>query len=323
MPNHPSAAPYGTGLGLGLVGLAGNLALWLISEFWVKVPHFVLYVGSGIASLCLIAGVVLMFRRGALSQANAPATEYRQVSHGTGAINVQIDNSTFGSVLGGPVTPPPSVNLSFVEPRAEPRVRMIQRTSLLSRPTEGHTGGTISSTSMATSLTATGPVGSHGAGYSTEERYCSFAFARVVNNHDSPGVGVTAKDVRCDLAFHAMDKVGALPKIKGRWRDAKSPLDLSPFQLHTAAGAIEIPADGEPRELDVAMKYPEDAYCYAYNNDNADGYEWSRKPEHRITELEFVAEVTVRGSNFAPLTRRFIVSHGGIGTVLAIRELES
>lgn len=321
MANHPSLAhSHGTGLGLGLVGLAGNLALWLISEFWVKVPHFVLYVGSGIASAALLAGVFLLLRpkRAVI----APVNEHQQVSHGPGALNVQIEHSTIGTVLGSPAPPSPTVNLSFVGPRTDHEVPMIQRTYY--PPTGGATygGGTVTSTSLASALTATGPVGPDAGGYETETRYASFAFARVVNNQSDPG-GLAAEDARCYVTFYSEGKAWLFPEIKARWRDADSPLSLSPYQLHTAAEAIRIPADSEPRELDVAMKYPEDAYCYAYNNANTSGYEWSRKPEHRLTELEFIAEVTVRGSNFPPLTRRFLVSHGGIGTVLAIQELES
>jgi hypothetical protein len=91
--------------------------------------------------------------------------------------------------------------------------------------------------------------------------------------------------------------------------------------LHTASEAIDIPADGEPRELDVAMKYSEDPYCFAYNNENST-HEWSRSPEHRITELEFVAKVTIKGSNFVPITQCFVVSHGGIGKNLSIQAQE-
>lgn len=159
-------------------------------------------------------------------------------------------------------TEEPAVNLSFVGSRTDPRVLMIQRTH--AEPVAGYSGGTIN----ALSTSATGTNIHMGGGYSDETRYASFVFARVVNDHFSPGVGVTAKDVRCYVSFFSRDKVWSFPQIKGRWRDADSPLSLSTFQLHTADEAIDIPADGEPRELDVAMKYPEDAYCFAYNNDN-------------------------------------------------------
>lgn len=209
------------------------------------------------------------------------------------------------------------VNLSFATPKPNPRVRVFQETF------PGSPGGSSASFSVSGTIAARSMTGESFVPPSRtrEERYASFVFARVVNDHSSPGIGVAAKDVRARVSYYSPDNVWRLDKVKGRWRNSDSPVDLSPFRTHPESEAIDIPPDGEPRELDLVMKFPEDAYCYAYNNENLN-HEWSRMPEHRITELEFIAEVTVRGSNFVEISRRFVISHGGIGSIVNIREAE-
>src|SRR5581483_1753914 len=50
------------GVGLGCFGIAGNLGLWLIQEFWVKMPHFVLWIGVAICVLLALIGGWVFYR---------------------------------------------------------------------------------------------------------------------------------------------------------------------------------------------------------------------------------------------------------------------
>jgi hypothetical protein len=63
------------GAGVGAIGLAANIALWLVGEFWVKMPHAILYVGSAIATLLAVAGVVLMVRDSRSTSEESPAVD--------------------------------------------------------------------------------------------------------------------------------------------------------------------------------------------------------------------------------------------------------
>jgi hypothetical protein len=204
----------------------------------------------------------------------------------------------------------PRVNMSFALPRVDPNVPMVTR-----RATSGPAGA------MSLSGTSAGTIspGYHGPAVRADEyEIAAFVFASVVNNQSAPGVGLTAKDARCTVDYFAPNGRPLLANVKGRWRDSPSALELSPYRLNTASEALDIPADGEPRELDLIFKYIDEAYVFAYNNRNASA-DGARLPTHRITELEFIAEVTVGGSNFKELKERFTIKHGGIGTTPSVQ----
>jgi hypothetical protein len=210
---------------------------------------------------------------------------------------------------------PPMVNLSFGPPTHGDDVPVTRiRESYGPRPDYPASGGTIAAS-------AVGPTEQW-----EEARNASFVWATVVNDRPASGEGLTAEDVRCYVSFSSPTTVWLMKEIKGRWRDADNPLSapelFSPFKTHTSAEAITIPPDGEPRSLDVAFKFPDDDFAYAYNNESYyHGNDWCRNPKYRVPVLEFIAAVRVTGSNFAPLEHRYIVSHEGKGSTIRIREM--
>lgn len=211
--------------------------------------------------------------------------------------------------------------LRFAPPTSSDGVRMARHRDPSNSAASRSYPGAIAASATGGTIAASARLGD-GA---IEERVASFVWANVVNEQCAPGVGIAAEDVRCRISFSSPTSAWMLREITGHWRDADNPLTapqtFTPFKVNTSAEAISIPADGEPRSLDVAMKYREDPDCYAYNNDSYFyGNEWCRKPEHRIPVMEFIAHVTITGSNFTPIERRFLVTHGGRGTTLSIEE---
>lgn len=205
----------------------------------------------------------------------------------------------FRSLPAPPIAPEPTVNLSFGDPYVDPQVQMVNK------PVPG-IGAAVSASATS----------SHVAGIT---RFASFAFVRVVNNQSSPGVGVVATHALAYTTYYDADGSQLLGKIQGRWRESPHPSDLSPYQTHPNKHTIELAPNGQPHELDIAFKYPEEEDCYAYNDVNA-LYAQSKVDQFRFSAREIWVKVEVMGGNFyPPLVGWFILTNPGANGVLKIQ----
>ncbi len=221
----------------------------------------------------------------------------------------------------------PTVNLSFAKPR-------IQQVKVESKERFTSTAPTMYADLPPTA----GSVSPHGAiqgAYSASaesfhmsvaalERWPWFAHVDVRNSHSSPGEGVEAKDAIGEVTFYdASDGEVLLGPLRGRWRESDPPPELSPYKTHPTADAIDLaPNESIPHELDVAMKYPEEEECFAYNNANYWTANWSKLPAHRLNAEEMRVRVAITGSNFKPLVGWFVLRNPGVGGGLEISQVD-
>jgi hypothetical protein len=168
----------------------------------------------------------------------------------------------------------------------------------------------MSTTTTATSLSVT-EIAITGVGPTTHidpgEESLYGAYVRITNRPRF--AGRDAENVVTHLRFLASD--GKITEIHGRWSQTKQHGDpertLEPVEM-------TIPSNKRPRWLDVAIKYLDDDVCHAFNDESR---------FHRPTDLRYrplgaspiEVEVTATGSNCRPVKAKFILSHGGKGSI--------
>lgn len=89
-----------------------------------------------------------------------------------------------------------------------------------------------------------------------------YAFGQASNHQYAPGRGVAADDAIPYLQVYAMDERPLFlgTGIRGRWRDAPSVLERSPLQHHTDKATLSLPPNGDPRQFDLAVRGPGEAW---------------------------------------------------------------
>jgi hypothetical protein len=81
----------------------------------------------------------------------------------------------------------------------------------------------------------------------------------------------------------------------GRWAETKEvAVGGQPIEIDS----INIPANGRPYPMDIAMKYPEDEEFYGYNNDNPKlaPTDW-RDRQRRLPAGTYLIRIRLRGNN--------------------------
>jgi hypothetical protein len=143
-----------------------------------------------------------------------------------------------------------------------------------------------------------------------------FAYVDVLNRPRKSSGGKDAEKVHAKVRFftHGGDLI---EQINGKWS--------SSFQHPHSEGSLraeekDIPANENGEPLDIAMKYERDDQCHAFNEENR--FHAPSDMRHRPlgTESSLIVEVELRGRN-ARKTRRFELSHGGVGSKPLFQEL--
>ncbi len=141
----------------------------------------------------------------------------------------------------------------------------------------------------------------------------TYAFGTVFNRKSLPDKGEVAKSAVLRLDFYSPSGVHILGPISGRWRDAPSPSQLPPTQLHTHTEAIDIEPNGALREFDLGLKAPEDQSFCATD---------SQQKLHPIqNEMTTRVEVRLSGANFADVVATYRVESLGMGGILRVELL--
>ena len=117
-----------------------------------------------------------------------------------------------------------------------------------------------------------------------------FAHAMFINDPVHAVPNAIAKDIVTMITYYT--KTGKeVASVIGRWGDSPQPTD--PFDPTINLPPIELKI-GQQRELNLAMKYPEDDSCYGFHNGSYFQPEW-RDPSLRLSEEEYEVKVSLRG----------------------------
>ena len=140
----------------------------------------------------------------------------------------------------------------------------------------------------------------------------SWAFGGVVNRHSSPGKGLTAQRAHLTLTYTDENDEELAGPFPGKWRDATSPLQQSPLQLHNDSYALELHANESVYEFDLATRH--------INNGQIIGVDAGQNL-HLFQEQTVRIEVVLKGVNFETLTARYAVTTTDDG--LTVEALEN
>ena len=126
--------------------------------------------------------------------------------------------------------------------------------------------------------------------YSAME-YGMFFKAVFANNPKRRTHENTANNVSAKLTFYDVDERLLIGPIFGRWSDSDEPKTSTDIPKLINA---QILSNGTPLKLDLFMKFPEDEFCYAYNNDSYFFDNW-RHVNHKLSAERFYIHVELVG----------------------------
>lgn len=107
---------------------------------------------------------------------------------------------------------------------------------------------------------------------------------------------VTAEKVGAAIKFSKIENrvLQSLIELEhGRWADGPYP---SPEHPKSEINLTDF-GPQQIRDLDIALKYPDDVDCYAVNNDNFVGVQELRIDMYRLKGTNVVADVKIQGAN--------------------------
>lgn len=105
--------------------------------------------------------------------------------------------------------------------------------------------------------------------------------------------------------------------IRGRWTDTKFTNEL-PHGESDKNAAVDFPNNGLVRWLEILVKYPEDEYCYGFNNTSCIENDFWLYPDFQIMKKKFFIRVELLG-NYLNNIWEFEVLTKGKGDTFQIR----
>ena len=162
--------------------------------------------------------------------------------------------------------------------------------------------------STAGSVSAIGVSGVPGPAVKSS-RNATFVYVLVLNEKRAGRQAAT--EVFATITFAKPN--GESFEMSGRWADPPESQFLQP--TIRAPEVASIPANGNPHILDVARKYLDDPYCYAFNDENRTHSLDLRYQPIQNDETVVTVEIS---SNARPLVGQFVLSHKGKGTTVSL-----
>ena len=101
-------------------------------------------------------------------------------------------------------------------------------------------------------------------------------------------------NVRAEITYLDENKKPLFPAIQGRWGSTYQPSEINLAESNKIE-SINFPNNGAVRWLNLLMKYPEDKYCYGYNNDSYH-YPLFINPYYIIKKYRFFIKVSLLGA---------------------------
>jgi hypothetical protein len=146
------------------------------------------------------------------------------------------------------------------------------------------------------------------------------ASAPFANNPKFPNQHNDVAKARAEITYLDENGKPLFKPITGRWGG------LQPSEIAGSDKRIlestDFPNTGSVRWLDLLLKYPEDEYCYAYNNDS---YTYARQffqhPEHQISSKRFFVQVRLKGAHIPDDVWELEVITEGKGDTFQIRKV--
>jgi hypothetical protein len=135
--------------------------------------------------------------------------------------------------------------------------------------------------------------------------------------------GISAENVWANIAYVSEDEKEQFCNVIGLW-DEKGDRSVTP--LKDDMREVELKASGLPYTIVLAIKYPDDDVCYAYNAEN---YQFKdlRMERHRLVGNKFHVLVSLKGKNiiglFDDVGFHFILYNEGLGKGLRLEEYKA
>ncbi len=129
------------------------------------------------------------------------------------------------------------------------------------------------------------------SGQYSEMEYGTFFKAVFVNNPKRRMAENIANNVSARITFFDSNEQLLIGPIFGRWSDSDEPKTSVDIPKLINASIL---SNGTPRKLDLFMKFSEDEFCYAYNNDSYFFENW-RHVNFKLTPDKFFIHVELIG----------------------------
>jgi hypothetical protein len=156
------------------------------------------------------------------------------------------------------------------------------------------------------------PIRNVPSGLAVAEPY--FARIYLTNRPLQPSREVAEKVV-AHITFKNRKGNAVIPTMIGRWADNPEVAQVGNLrQIKT----IDIEPNGLPVCLDVAVKYEEDADCFAYNDDSVVRDAFWRDPEKRLPPGKYLVEIELLGLGVKQNVKA-ILENRGIGEAPELR----
>jgi hypothetical protein len=138
-----------------------------------------------------------------------------------------------------------------------------------------------------------------------------WARALAVNDPPDGFPGATARKVAARVKICGADG-SLLVDMQGRWSASEQEHERARVGMSVEHLETDIPANEfVPRPIDLAMKYPDDEDCFAYNDENSRMPDDGRLESHRLVGKTFIVEVAIRDGEGRRASRRFVLTNPG------------
>jgi hypothetical protein len=133
----------------------------------------------------------------------------------------------------------------------------------------------------------------YGDGSMPPRRVGSSVHLKIRNDPQFPVPEANAKGVSAKITFYDSQN-SELFTFDARWSDTDQPSSRAQLQSKFDLLCVDIPI-GQTREIDIAMKYPDETDAYGFNNDSYFCSQY-QNPQWKLVGEDFTVEVRVRGT---------------------------
>lgn len=121
-----------------------------------------------------------------------------------------------------------------------------------------------------------------------------FAHVPISNNPPIRSERAAATQVIARIAFFRPNTERSLVDVIGRWSETEQPATRSPYASIADLRRMDFPPNGEPHDLDIALKHPQDDCCYGFDDESCRLPGW-RKDAFKLDGELFDVCVTLQG----------------------------